>query len=314
MEKLRGVEMVVRAADAGSFSKAARTLGVTPSAVSHAVSALEKDLRISIFYRTTRQLRLTEEGQAIYGRGREILDRLNELETAVAKPSARLRGTLRVGLSVSLSRFIVMPSVAQFTSRNPELRLDFVVMTQPKQMHAEGVDLMLRVGEAPESGLIARRIAQVRFGVYGSPQYFERAGVPQMPDDLPRHACLVYRYPGMEQMLDEWLFERGGERKLIKIAHPAIISDDREGLLAALLGGAGLARTGNFDPSWIKSGRLRRVLTDWSLPGGFPIHAIYRRTPKLAPKIAAFLDFARTAFAAFDPEELTLIHEKEAFT
>ena len=313
MEKLRGVEMVVRAADAGSFSKAARTLGVTPSAVSHAVAALEKDLRISIFYRTTRQLRLTEDGQAIYGRGREILDRLADLETAVARPSTRLRGILRVGLSVSLSRFIVMPKVAQFTSRHPELRLEFVVMTQPKQMHAEGVDLMLRVGEIPESGLIARRIARVRFGVYGSPEYIERAGAPKTPDDLSRHACLVYRYPGVERLLDEWLFERGNERKLVKIAHPAVVSDDREGLLAALLGGAGLLRTGNFEPAWIKSGRLRRVLTDWSLPGGFPVHAIYRRTPKLPPKITAFLDFARTAFAAFDPEELTLIHDKETY-
>jgi DNA-binding transcriptional LysR family regulator len=313
MEKLRGVEMVVRAADAGSFSKAARTLGVTPSAVSHAVAALEKDLRISIFYRTTRQLRLTEEGQAIYGRGREILDRLNELETAVAKPSARLRGTLRVGLSVSLSRFIVMPAVAQFTRRHAELQLEFVVMTQPQQMHVEGADLMLRVGDPPESGLIARRIARIRFGVYASPDYLDRAGVPKAPDELLRHSCLVYRYPGMEKMLDEWLFERGSERMLLKIEHPAIVSDDREGLLAALLGGAGLARTGCFDPDWIKSRRLQKVLTDWSVPGGFPIYAIYRRTPKLAPKIAAFLEFARATFIACDPEELTLIHEKEGF-
>jgi DNA-binding transcriptional LysR family regulator len=313
MEKLRGVEMVVRAADAGSFSKAARTLGVTPSAVSHAVAALEKDLRISIFYRTTRQLRLTEEGQAIYGRGREILDRLAELETAVAKPSARLRGILRVGLSVSLSRFIVMPQVAQFTSRHPEMRLEFVVMTQPKQMHAEGVDVMLRVGEVPESGLIARRIAQIRFGLWAAPDYLRRAGAPTVPEDLPRHACLVYRYPGAEKMLDEWAFERAGERKLVKIAHPAIVSDDREGLLAALLGGAGLARTGNFDPAWIKSGRVLRALPDWSVPGGFPVHAIYRKTPKLAPKIAAFLEFSRSAFASFDPEELTLVHDKETF-
>jgi DNA-binding transcriptional LysR family regulator len=313
MEKLRGVEMVVRAADAGSFSKAARTLGVTPSAVSHAVAALEKNLRISIFYRTTRQLRLTEEGEAVYGRGREILDRLNELETAVAKPSERLRGTLRVGLSVSLSRAIIMPALAQFTRRHPDLRLQFVVMTQPKQMHAEGVDLMLRVGEAPESGLIARRIASVKFGVYGAPAYFERAGVPQAPEDLLHHSCLIYRYPGLDKVLDEWAFERGSDRKLLKIAHPAIVIDDREGLLAAMIGGAGVARTGCFDPQWIKSGRVRRVLSDWSLPGGFPVHAIYRRAPKLAPKIVAFLDFARTAFSGFDPEGLTLISEKGAF-
>jgi len=163
MEKLRGLEMVVRAADAGSFSKAARSLGVTPSAVSHAVADLEKQLRVSIFYRTTRQLRLTEDGQAIYGRGREILDRLNELESTVARPSERLRGTLRVGLSVSLSRIIVMPAIAQFSLRHPDLRLNMVVLTQPREMHAEGVDLMLRVGDPPESGLIARRIARIRY-------------------------------------------------------------------------------------------------------------------------------------------------------
>jgi DNA-binding transcriptional LysR family regulator len=310
MEKLRGLEMVVRAADAGSFSKAARSLGVTPSAVSHAVADLEKRLRISIFYRTTRQLRLTEDGQAIYGRGREILDRLNELETTVAKPSERLRGTLRVGLSVSLSRIIVMPAIAQFSLRHPDLRLDMVVLTQPKEMHTEGVDLMLRVGDPPESGLIARRIARIRYGVYAAPEYLDRAGAPAEPSDLLRHPCLVFRHT-TGQLLDEWTFERGGERKLVKITHPAIVSDDREGLHAAMVGGAGIGRIGAFDPNWVHSGRLRKVLTDWNVPDGFPIHAIYRKTPRLAPKIVAFLDFARTAFAAFDPEELTVLHEKE---
>src|SRR5262249_47595876 len=105
MERLRRLEMVVRAADAGSFSKAPRTLGLTPSAVSHAVSELEKELRISVFYRTTRHLRLTQDGEAIYERGRAILEELAQLEATVAKPSERLRGTLRIGLSVSLSRW-----------------------------------------------------------------------------------------------------------------------------------------------------------------------------------------------------------------
>jgi len=312
MERLRGLEMVVRAADAGSFSRAARSLGVTPSAVSHAVAELEKRLRVSIFYRTTRQLRLTEDGQALYRRGREILDRLNDIEAALATPSERLRGTLRVGLSVSLSRTIIMPAIAQFTRRHPELQLDMLVMTQPQQMHSEGVDLMLRVGEPPDSSLIARRIARIRFGLWGSKEYFARAGMPQKPDDLLNHACLVYRSPQLAKLLDDWTFERAGERKTIKIARPALISDDREGLLAAMLGGAGLSRSGHFEPEWIKSGRVMRALPDWDVPGGFPMYAIYRRTPRLAPRIAAFLEFARAAFGAFDPDELTLIHERQA--
>lgn len=309
MEKLRRLEMVVRAADAGSFSKAARTLGVTPSAVSHAVSDLERELRVSVFYRTTRQLRLTQDGEAICERGRSILDQLNDLEAAVAKPSERLRGTLRIGLSVTLSRGIIMPAIAGFTRRHPDLRLEILVITQVKEMHAEGVDLMLRVGEPPDSTLIARRIARIQFGVYSSPDYLERAGVPVDPGDLLRHRCLVYRYPGVGQPLNEWTFERNGERKVVTITEPVIITDDREGLQAALLGGTGLYRGGNFDPAYIKSGRLCRVLADWTCPGGFPVYAVYRRTPRLAPKIAAFLEFAAEAFAAFDPEELTLLHE-----
>ena len=310
MEKLRRLEMVVRAAEAGSFSKAARTLDVTPSAVSHAVSDLEKELRISVFYRTTRQLRLTQEGEAVCERGRAILDQLAELEGSVARPSERLRGTLRIGLSVSLSRGIIMPAIARFTRRHPDLRLELLVLTQIKEMHSEGVDLMLRVAEPLDSNLIARRVATIRWGVYGSPEYLERVGSPAEPGDLLRHRCLVYRYPGHGKLLDKWTFERGTERKTIDINQPAILSDDREGLLAALLGGAGLYRTGNFDPAWIKSGRVRRVLADWSCPDGIPIYALYRRTPRLAPKIVAFLEFAAEAFAAFDPEELTLIHER----
>lgn len=310
MEKLRRLEMVVRAADAGSFSKAARTLGVTPSAVSHAVSDLEQELRISVFYRTTRQLRLTQDGEAIYERGRAILDQLAELEATVAKPSERLRGILRIGLSVSLSRWMIMPAIARFTRRHPDLRLEMLVLTQVKEMHAEGVDLMLRVSEPPDSSLIARRIGTVRFGVYGSPDYLARAGLPTEPDDLLQHSCLVHWYPGLAKLLNEWTFERRGERKVVNIVQPAIVSDDREGLLAALLGGAGLFRGGNFDPAYITSGRLRRVLADWTCPDGFPIYAIYRRTPRLAPKIAAFLEFAAEAFAAFDPDELTMVHDR----
>ena len=119
----------------------------------------------------------------------------------MVKPSERLRGMLRIGLSISLSRTIIMPAIAGFTRRHPDLRLEMLVITQVKEMHAEGVDLMLRVGEPPDSSLIARRIARIQFGVYGSPDYLERAGVPAEPDDLLRHRCLVYRYPGMGKPL-----------------------------------------------------------------------------------------------------------------
>src|SRR6476620_1404135 len=109
MDRLRRIEMLVRAADAQSFAKAAHALNVTASAVSHAISKLEKELRITAFYRTTRQLRLTEDGKELYRRGREILEKFAEAEVAMSRPLGRVTGTLRVGIHPTVSRHIVMP-------------------------------------------------------------------------------------------------------------------------------------------------------------------------------------------------------------
>jgi len=307
MDVVHRIEMLMRAADAGSFAKAAGSLGVTPSAVSRAIAELEKELRVALFYRTTRALRLTEEGEEVYRRGREILDKLAELEPAMSWTPGRLTGTLRVGLSPTISRYIIMPGLAGFMRRYPGLRVECFVLTQPKEMHAEGADLLLRIGEPPESRLIARKIGDLRFGVYGSPEYLKAAGVPSTPDDLARHRCLVHKPPQETKPMDEWSFEKNGVRKAMKIS-PALLSNDREALITALVGGAGLYRTALFDPFLVTSGRICRVLADWSCVDNKGIYAIYRKTPRLSPKIAAFLEFAAEAFAAFDPHEYALIH------
>jgi DNA-binding transcriptional LysR family regulator len=308
MDLVRRIEILMRAADAGSFAKAAGSLALTPSAVSRAVAELEKELRVALVYRTTRQLRLTDEGQELYRRGREILDKVGDLESALSRPPERLTGTLRLGMGVNVSRYVITPGLATFMRRHPGLRLQFSVVSQPKDMHAEGLDLLLRVGDPPPSELVARKMAELRFGVYASPDYLKQAGLPVNPDDLLRHRCLVHRPPHLAKPLDEWVFERNGARKRLKIA-PAFVTNDREALIAAAVGGAGIMRIGMFDPGLVASGRLRRLLTDWSCPGGQTVYAMYRRTPRVSPKVAAFLAFAEEAFAAFDPDEVTLLHK-----
>src|SRR3954471_9990562 len=124
MNRVHRIEMLVRAADTGSFAKAAQSLGLSSSAVSRAIAELEAQLRVSLFYRTTRSLRLTEAGEALYRHGREVLDKLADLENAVSRDAGRFSGVLRVGLSGPLNRNIVMPAVASFMRRHPALRLD----------------------------------------------------------------------------------------------------------------------------------------------------------------------------------------------
>jgi DNA-binding transcriptional LysR family regulator len=310
MDRVRRIELLVRAADAGSFAKAARSLDLTPSAVSHAISELEKELRVPMFHRTTRQLRLTEDGEAVYRRGCDILGQLAELDSDIRRAPERLTGTLRVGLPVALSQYVIMPALSDFARRYPDLKLHFHVQTQPKEMHAEGVDVLLRIGEPPESGLIAWRLAQGRNAIYAAPEYLKLAGTPKCPDDLLRHRCLVFKPPSMTKPLDEWEFEQAGERKLIKVA-PAVMTHDRSGLIAAVVAGAGLMRAACFDPNLVASGRLRRVLADWSCLGGINIYAMFRKGSRVPPKLAAFLEFVAQAFAAFDPDEVTLVHNPE---
>jgi len=307
MDRVRRIELLVRAAEAGSFAKAARLLGLDPSAVSHAIAELEKDLRLTLFYRTTRQLRLTEDGEEIYRRGTEIMHRLADLEGAASKAPEALTGTLRVGLSVTMSRSIVMPRLSEFMRRHPGLKLEFLVLTQIKDMHASGVDLMLRAEEPSGSGVIARKLVDGKPGVYASPKYLQTAGEPKTPQDLLRHRCVIFVTPHDNKPRNEWLFERNGERTRVTVP-TTILTDEREGMIAAAVGGCGLMWTGLFDPVLVTSGQLRKVLTEWSCPGGVSIYAIYRKTPRMPAKIAAFIDFVADAFAAFDPNELNIVH------
>lgn len=308
MDRVRRIELLVRAADAGSFARAAALLQIDPSALSHAIAELEKELRVRLFYRTTRKLQLTEDGEEIYRRGCDILRELAELENAVSKTPETLSGTLRVGMSVAVGRQIIMPRLPEFMRRHPGLRLECLVLTQVKDMHAGGLDVMLRAGDLPGSELVARRILDMRFSVYAAPSYLDAAGEPTSPDDLLRHRCLVHKPPIALKPLDEWEFERDGERKLVTVPC-SLMTDDREGLTAAALEGGGLMRIGMFDPNLITSGRLRKVLADWSCLGSVPVNALYRRGTRMAPKIAVFLDFVAEAFEAFDPQEITLVHE-----
>jgi LysR family transcriptional regulator for bpeEF and oprC len=307
MDRIRRYEMFVRAAAAGSFAKAAAVLQLDPSAVSHAIGQLERELRTTLFYRTTRQLRLTAEGEELCARARDILQQVAELEGASRTPK-NLTGTLRIGMGVPTSRNIVMPRLAEFMRRHPDLRVECLVLTEVKDMHASGMDVMVRAGDPPQSELIARKVMTMRFGVYAAPAYLEAAGVPAAPMDLRQHRCLVHKPPFLSKPLDEWAFERGGERSSIKV-NCSLVTDDREGLIAAALAGGGFMRIGMFDPALIASGRLRRVLTDWNWPGAPSVYALYRRSSRPAPKVSAFLPFRAEAATAFDADEATIVHE-----
>lgn len=312
MDRVRQIEMVVRAADTGSFARAAATLNVTPSAMSHAIAQLEKQLRTTLFYRTTRQLILTEDGTAFCQRGREVLDRLAAMDAVPGRSAARLTGKLRVGVGTVIAQHIIMPRMAEFLRQHPGLTVECRQRWHVKDMHAEGMDMLAWVGAQPDPNVIAQKLCQIRLDLYASPAYLKTHGVPAHPRDLARHRCVVF-YPvsWAARPLDTWEFQRGKEREVVTV-NSTLLCDEREMLITAAVNGVGLIRTGFFDPALIATGRLRRVMADWNGIGAPSLYVMYRKSQRQSPKVTAFVEFMREAVAAFDPEGLTVIHDAAA--
>ena len=182
MDKSGRLEMLVRVVDQGSLVAASRSLGLTSSAVSRGLADLEKTLGVTLLHRSTRRIQLTEDGVQVYERALDILARLQELESAVARRTQRVSGTLRVGMPVPIGRHILWPRLALFLSRYPEVQLDCKPIQDPKAMQTENFDVMLMAGEPPPSRLVARRLALGRPGIYAAPEYLRRFGEPKRSD------------------------------------------------------------------------------------------------------------------------------------
>ena len=307
MDRIRRLEMLRCAADGRSFAAAAKTLELSPSAVSKGIAELEQSLGVTLFNRTTRQLQLTEDGRQVYEQARDILERVDALEEGVSSRRMRVAGTLRVGLSAALNRHVILPRLAMLLNQHPELNIELCMTQDPRAMQLDNIDVLLTVGEPPSSRLVARRLVQGRPGVYASPDYVRRHGEPSQPEQLADHRCLVFRPPWLTLPVDVWRFNKDGIDKAIQIS-PRVVTGDREGLIVAAMAGVGVIYMACFDPAPVHSGQLRRLLPDWSCDESFHVYAMHRRSAKVAPRVSAFLRFTREAFRAFDPDEITVVH------
>ncbi|MFL6696524.1 MAG: LysR family transcriptional regulator, partial [Vitreoscilla sp.] len=290
MDRSSRLELLVRVVDQGSLVAAGRSLGLTPSAVSRGLADLERALGATLVLRSTRRLQLTEDGAQVYERAVEILSRMRELEATVARRTSSVSGILRVGLPVPIGRYIIWPRLALLLNRYPGLKLEVKPIQDPKAMQSENLDLLLMAGEPPPSRLVAHRLALGRPGIYASPEYIRRFGEPHSPEELRGHRCLVFHGPWMPLPAEQWNFERGGQASSVQVK-ARVVTADREGLIVAALGGAGIIRMACFDPSLVQSGRLQRMLRDWECTDGFNVYALHRKSAHQEPRIQAFMEF-----------------------
>ncbi|WP_162501490.1 LysR family transcriptional regulator, partial [Methylobacterium crusticola] len=274
-----------------SFRRAAAELGVSPSALSHALRGLEGRMGVRLLHRTTRSVAPTEAGAALLER---LAPALGAIDRAVAEASAvggRPGGTLRLNAPRAASRLVIVPLMARFLALHPGLRVEIACDDALTDVVGEGFDAGVRFGDRLARDMIAVPLGgPQRLAVVGAPAYLARRGTPARPSDLAVHACIRQRFPGGG--LFRWEFERDGEAVAVEVDGPLILSE-QEAIRQAVLDGVGLAFLfEGYVAADLADGRLVRVLDPWcpAFPGFFLYYAGHRQVP--AP-LRAFLAMLR---------------------
>jgi DNA-binding transcriptional LysR family regulator len=286
-----GLGVFLAIADAGSFAEAGRQLDMSQPGVSRAVFRLEQRLGARLFDRTTRSVRLTDEGRRLRAQVLPLLADLEEATAEVAVGRTAVRGRLRVQLDPFFSRMALGPRIGDFLAAHPALTLDLVTRDQLGDMIADGFDLAVRFGHLPASNLIARKLLDTRILTVAAPAYLARRSRPASPTDIERdaHACIDFRDPATGRPFP-WEFHRKRRRVIVQTDGRLIVNDAGT-LLSTCLAGYGLAQVMDFGTrGLLDQGQLVELFPDWA-EEHFPLHAIYPSRHQVPAKVRAFLEF-----------------------
>lgn len=296
MDKLRAIEYFVRAVEAGSMSAAARQLEVSPPAITKLIAALEAELGTTLLRRDSRRLLLTPDGDRYLKICSRLLEDLRETESSLSAGRARPQGRIVVGVSRTVLQHCLVPQLAQFCKRHPDLELDFRNVNYAYDPGAGLCDVLVLVGWQEDADWIAHRVARGRHVVVATPAFWRRHGLPADPTELTRYACLAFRVP-RGVVLDRWRFSRDGVQHALALK-PKLVFDDRDALVEAALGGQGI-HFGNDVTllPWLRDGRLELALADWVGHDAPPFHLLYRRGAKESAAIRTFAQFTTAVFA-----------------
>ncbi|MCE8033621.1 LysR family transcriptional regulator [Billgrantia tianxiuensis] len=291
MAQLDDLVFFQQLARAGSLTATARDLGLSLSAVSKRLKQLEARLGVELASRTTRRLSLTAEGERYLERGAAILEELAELEEALGEQQAALSGPLRVNATFGFGRRHVAPLLSEFCARHPGVEATLELSNYPLSLGEQGFDVGIRVGEPPDSRLVARRILANRRVLCASPDYVARMASLASPADLATHPCLILRENESDYAV--WRFHRrsdSGEEQAVKVAGP-LASNDGEVIVQLALDGHGIVLRSWWDiHHHLAHGRLVELLPEWrGVRADF--HAVYQQRRHVPARIRAFVAF-----------------------
>lgn len=287
MDRLQAMLGLVTVVDAGSFSAAARQLGVGQPALSKLIKQLEERLSVRLLVRSTHGLTTTEAGLRFYERARLALREVEEAELEARGDGAGLFGRLRVSAATTFARLMILPRLPEFLSRHPALDIDVILDDRNIDLVSEGIDIALRLGTLADSIAVARKIASGRRYVVATPAYIARAAAIELPSDLVHHNVVVY-----SQLGDTWTF-RQGEAEFSVTVRGRLRVSAAEGIRAAVLADMGLAVASDwmFTPE-LANGTVQRVLSGWTLPS-IDLWAVFPSGRLASAKARAFAEFVQ---------------------
>ena len=282
----------VKVVELGSFIAAAKALRLPKTTVSRKVQDLETRLGAQLLHRTTRKLGLTEAGNVYFEHCQRIARELDEAESAVGQLQSGPRGWLRVTAPYSLGTTWIAPLLGEFHARHPEVRVELILSNETLDIIAGEIDVALRVGNLPDSNLVARKLSVFRTAVYATPSYIERFGEPLHPDDLIHHRALAMTKNRNGNAFAWALGDGEGSGRLRDFAvDPVVIANDPAALRGALLGGEGLMLTSDtMVRAYAEQGLVQRVLAGWR-GADYDLNALFPRGQVQSPKVRAFVDF-----------------------
>lgn len=286
MDRIDAMTLFVATINAGSLSGASRSTGLSLSTVSRHLTSLEEKVGTKLLVRTTRALALTEAGRNYYERAKQLLADIDELETSLTNEAASPSGQLTISGPTLFGRVYILPILADFIVRYPDITLDILLLDRPVNLVEEGVDLAIRIYDLNDSNLMVRRLGNLRWVFSAAPEYLEARGTPTKPEDLAHHDCLLFYE---ESKTPTWPILLDGKPGQVKISVKAS-SNTLDSVIAAAVAGAGIVHA----PAWavadhVANGRLKVVLRDCELPPR-PINAVFTHSRLLSGKVRVLLD------------------------
>ncbi len=286
MSRLEDLEAFIHIAEAGSLTQAARRLNRSLQAVSRSLAALEEDVGVQLVHRSTRHLALSEAGEAFFRRVKPAMAEIGEARLEVAERRAAPSGILRIGAPILFGPDFLVPIIAEYMRAYPQVEVELQLTDSFVDLSAEGLDLVVRIADLPDSGLQGRRLGALRRVVFGAPSYFQQHGRPAHPAELRQHACIVRT---ADQRPGQWAFQIDGKRRTVGVQGP-FRTNTMTAIYSAVSAGLGIG----YSPLWqirhlLDAGQVELILEDFE-PRPVPIHVLWQEQRLPPAKVRAFVD------------------------